>query len=354
IDPILITDGQGRVLEGNRPAVKISGYANQELHKLTIDQLHSVNWDKAGTGFKALKEDTDTSYESVLRMQDGGTVPVEVHVRRVKFEEIDSLQWILRDITARKELDTLRDDMTHMIYHDLRSPLGNIVTSLDVLSSMMGKDETVQSMLTIASNSTARIQRLVNSLLDISRLEAGQQIANQKAVEPAALIEEAIQDVEPTASGHLQSVEKHIDANLPLLWVDVDMIHRVLINLLENAIKFAPSKSLVEIGAQVEDQWIKLWVKDNGPGIAYLDRERIFEKFIRLGGKAKPSGLGVGLAFCRLAVQGHGGRIWVESEPGKGTTFWLTLPAVNKEQTGKLQQHTGRLQRHTGRLEIKE
>ncbi|MCJ7434498.1 MAG: GAF domain-containing protein, partial [Anaerolineales bacterium] len=105
IDPILITDGQGRVLEGNRPAVKISRYANQELHKLTIDQLHSVNWDKAGAGFKALKEDIDTNYESVLHMQHGGTIPVEVHARRVRFEGTDSLQWILRDITARKELD---------------------------------------------------------------------------------------------------------------------------------------------------------------------------------------------------------------------------------------------------------
>jgi len=334
IDPILITDGQGRVLEGNRPAVKISGYSNQELHALSVDQLHCIDWDKVGSDFKALKENTDTNYESVLQMQDGGTIPVDVHARRVRFEEVDSLQWILRDITARKELDALRDDMTHMIYHDLRSPLGNIVASLDILGSMVEKDETVQAMLTIASNSTARIQRLVNSLLDISKLEAGQQIADQKAVDVTALIEEAIRNVEPLATGRQQTIHKDISASLPLLWVDIDMIQRVLINLLENAVKFTPSEGSVEIGACDDNGWVNVWVKDNGPGIPRADRERIFEKFTRLRGKNSPSGLGVGLAFCRLAVQGHGGRIWVESEPEKGATFRLTLPIVKNEQAG--------------------
>jgi NtrC-family two-component system sensor histidine kinase KinB len=341
IDPILITDGLGRVLEGNRPAVKISGYSNQELHKLSIDRLHNVNWDKVGADFKALNEDTDTNYESDLHTQDGGTVPVEVHARRVRFEEIDSLQWILRDITARKELDAFRDDMTHMIYHDLRSPLGNIVTSLQMLSSLVKKDETVQTMLTIASNSTARIQRLVNSLLDINRLEAGQQIADQKAVDLATLIEESIRSVEPSVTGRQQTINKDVSANLPLLWVDMDMIQRVLINLLENAAKFTPAEGKVEIGACMDNGWVKVWVKDNGPGISHADQERIFEKFTRLRGKDSPSGLGVGLAFCRLAVQGHGGCIWVESELEKGTTFWLTLPMVKNKQAGTLNCNPG-------------
>ena len=87
-----------------------------------------------------------------------------------------------------------------------------------------------------------------------------------------------------------------------------------------------------------------MWVRDNGPGISATDRERIFDKFTRLRGKAKVGGLGVGLAFCKLAVQGHGGRIWVESELGKGATFWLTLPIAQKKKTGKLTRHTGKLE----------
>jgi NtrC-family two-component system sensor histidine kinase KinB len=341
IDPILITDGQGLVLEGNHPAVKISGYSNQELHQLNIDRLHNVNWDKVGADFKTLKEYTDTNYESVLHIQGGGTIPVEVHARRVRFEEIDSLQWILRDITARKELDALRDDMTDMIYHDLRSPLGNIVASLQMLSSLVQKDETVQAMLVIASNSTARIQRLVNSLLDISRLESGQQIVDQKAVNIADLVEETIRSVQPSATGRQQAIHRDVSLNISQLWVDPDMIQRVLINLLENAIKFTPLEGKVEIGAREDNGWVKVWVKDNGSGISHADQERIFEKFTRLHGKDNPSGLGVGLAFCHLAVQGHGGRIWVESKLEKGTTFWLTLPTVKNEQAGPPHRNPG-------------
>jgi signal transduction histidine kinase len=108
------------------------------------------------------------------------------------------------------------------------------------------------------------------------------------------------------------------------------MIHRVLVNLLENAIKFTPVEGRIEIGAQLgEDGFVKFFVRDNGPGISPSDAERIFDKFTRLRGKNKPGGLGIGLAFCRLAVRGHGGQIWVEGEIDKGAIFFFTLPIAN-------------------------
>jgi PAS domain S-box-containing protein len=345
IDPIVITDWQGKVLEANRQAVRLSGCDQNQLREMNIDQLHEVKRDKVGQKFEALREGDGSAYESLLQRPDNEPVPVEVHVRRVQFEETDSVQWIFRDITEKKELDELRDDMTAMIYHDLRSPLANIVSSLDMLSTMTAQDETSQSMLSIATNSTARIQRLINSLLDISRLESGQQVLAQHAVDPAALIKEALRDVEPASIGRRQTLEKRLAAGLPLIFVDVDMIYRVFVNLLENAIKFTPAEGSVEIGGRVEDaDWVKIWVRDNGPGIPAAEQERVFEKFTRLRGKDKPGGLGVGLAFCRLAVKAHGGRIWLESEPGKGSTFWLTLPIARAKKTGKLLRQTGRLE----------
>jgi len=344
VDPILITDWEGKVLEANRQAVALSGYSNEVLRTMSIDQLHEVKWNKTGLNFESLKRDDECSYESVLHQQNEGTMPVEVHAHRVEFEETDSVQWILRNITERKELDALRDDMTAMIYHDIRSPLGNIVSSLELMNGMIPPDETLQTMLNIARNSTGRIQRLVNSLLDINRLESGQPIVDQHAIDPLVLIRESLRDVEPSATGRQQKMENKAMGVLPLIWVDVDMIHRMFINLLENAIKYTPVGGQIEIGAQTTGGTaVKFWVRDNGPGISNADRDRIFDKFTRLRGKNSPGGLGVGLAFCKLAVLGHGGQIWVESELGQGTTFWLTLPVAQRKATGQLKRQTGRL-----------
>jgi len=334
IDPMLITDWNGNILEANRQAMLLSGYSNEQLHSLTVNQLHEVNWNRTGLEFETLRENRTCSYESSLHRQDETRLPVEVHARRVEFDETDSIQWILRDITERKELDGLRDDLTAMIYHDLRSPLANIVSSLDVLYSLVPEDdkETVLTILKIAENSTDRIQRLVSSLLDVSKLESGQPVADQKVVDTLDLIRSAVRDVTPVTGGRRQGLATDIPDQLSPVWVDEDMARRVLINLMENASKFSPAGGRIEIGAQEQNERIHLWVKDNGPGIPAAEQDRIFDKFTRLRGNSKPGGLGIGLAFCRLAVQGHGGRIWVESEPGHGATFHFTFPVATREQ----------------------
>ncbi|RPJ27269.1 MAG: GAF domain-containing protein [Chloroflexi bacterium] len=338
IDAMLITDWEGHILEANRQAISLSGYTREVLQTLTIDQLHDVHWNRTGREFEILREDRTCSYESTIRGEGDAHTPIEVHARRVEFDETDSIQWILRDITERKELDGLREDLTAMIYHDLRSPLANIVSSLDVLFSMVPEDdrETVLTILKIAENSTDRIQRLVSSLLDVNRLESGQTVADQKVVETVSLIERAVLDVTPVAKGRRQTITAKLPKALPPLWVDEDMARRVLINLIENSVKFTPPDGKLEVGARHENEWVYLWVKDNGPGIPLSEQERIFDKFTRLRGSSKTSGLGIGLAFCRLAVLGHGGKIWIESEPGKGSTFHFTFPIATKEQlTGK-------------------
>jgi PAS domain S-box-containing protein len=322
IDPMLITDWDGRIVEANRQAVLLSGYSNDELHTLTIDQLHEVNWKKTGVEFETLRSDQMSSYESSLQKRDDSHSPIEVHARRVEFDEADSIQWIMRDITERKELDSLREDLTAMIYHDLRSPLGNIVSSLDVLSTMVPEQdqEMVLSILKIAENSTDRIQRLVSSLLDVNRLESGQPIADKKVVDPLPLITNAVHDVEPVARGRRQTFSVDLPKELPSIWVDEDMTRRVLINLMENSSKFTPVEGKLEMGARHEDDWVHMWVKDNGPGIPAADQERIFDKFTRLRGSNKTGGLGIGLAFCRLAVLTWRAHL-VESESGKGAVF---------------------------------
>ena len=317
-----------KITEANREASSLSGFKTEELKFMSIDQLHQVNWNKVGMEFENLRDDHSCTYESILHKADSDKVAVEVRTRRVEFEDADSIQWMMRNVTERKELDSLREDLTSMIYHDLRSPLSNIVSSFEVLNGMIGDDEDARTLLNVAVHSTDRIQRLVNSLLDVYRLESGQTVETQTMTNPLDLINNAVNDVSPSSTGCRQTIHVEAAANLPDIRVDSDMIRRVLINLLENAIKFSKTETDIEIGASKDGGSVEFWVKDSGPGIPPSDHKHIFEKFARLKtpGDHRPAGLGVGLAFCRIAVQAHGGKIWVESEEGKGSRFIFSLP----------------------------
>lgn len=345
IDMILITDWEGNILEANRQAVSSSGYTSDEVHRLTIDQLHEVHWNVTGLNFETLRDSKGSMYESGMIRQDGSSISVEVYVRHVEYEGGHALQWIMKDISARKELDDLRDEMNSMVFHDLRSPLSNISSSIEMMDALITDDENLISMLNIAKNSIGRIHRLLNSLLDINRLELGQQILEQNAINPVDLIQKTLLDVEYGATARGQKIINKANGVLPLIWADSDMIYRVFVNLIENAIKFSPAEGIIEVGGQPssDGKFVKFWVKDSGIGVPKADYERIFEKFTRLRGKNRPGGLGVGLAFCKLAINGHHGEIWVESELNKGATFWLTIPVATKPATGQLKHQTGRL-----------
>ncbi len=330
IDPILLTDWQGKVLEANRQAEKtILGGANQ-LTGLRIQQLHDIRGDLLGENFSNLGEEVTFHYESLLHREGQPDLPVEVHIRQVDFGGQPTLQWILRDISERKQLDRLRDDLMAMIYHDLRSPLANIISSLDILDTLLPEDqaESVRPIFQITTRSADRLQRLISSLLDINRLEAGQPITNRREVDPHPLAEEALEAVRMLAESKGQTLQFEAPASLPAIQADADMLRRVLINLLENAVKFTPFNGTIQVGCAPEGAWLRFWVQDSGPGIPEEALEIIFDKFTRLQADRYPKGLGLGLAFCRLAVQAHGGKIWAESQPGAGSRFAFTIPVA--------------------------
>jgi signal transduction histidine kinase len=283
-----------------------------------------------GREFEQLSSSVATSYESSLTTQRGTQIPIQVYARAVVIDNTDYIQWILRDISERKNLDHLREDLIAMIYHDIRSPLANIVSSLDLFDAMLPADgdPSYRSLLSIALRSTERIQRLTNSLLDISRLESGQKIGNLFSTSPRLLARDAIDAVEHLAENKNQSIDITIPENVPYPQVEADMIRRVLINLLENSIKFTPPGGHITIGAEASGPWVMMWVQDDGPGIPPEDQERIFNKFTRLNVAEGTKGIGLGLAYCRLAIEAHGGRIWVESKPGEGARFYFLLPST--------------------------
>jgi two-component system, NtrC family, sensor histidine kinase KinB len=329
-------------VEANRQAATLMGVHSDDLLEMAINQLNIVDNEIVGPRFSKLTTGETVSYEANLYTHSGKQVPVQVYAREVSIEGISHLQWILHDITERKNLDNMRNDLLSMIYHDLRSPLANVVSSLDVLETLLAEnpDQTIQSLLNIAMRSTERIQRLTNSLLDMRQLESDQPIGNRVSTSPAQMISEAIEIVSITAENKDQTVSTQIPDNLPDVWVDVDMIRRVLINLLENAVKYTPPESVITIGAKEQDGVISIWVQDNGPGIPPEDRERVFDKFIRLHPEEGPKGLGLGLAFCRLAVEKHSGQIWAESPEEGGACFKFTLP-TESEMKGSSQNKVG-------------
>jgi NtrC-family two-component system sensor histidine kinase KinB len=330
IDPILITDQEGSILEANRQAVKLSEFDTDTLLHMSIRQLHTVDEEQTGARFESLSSDKTFSYESLLRTHGQHSIPIQVYVRRVDTDGEAHYQWILRDITEHKNLDSLRDDLTSMIYHDLRSPLANVISSLDVLDTMLAdhEDPSLHALVGIAYRSTERIQRLTSSLLDINRLEAGQPLGARNPASVETLAFEAVEVVKTIAESKNMAIKVTVSSQLPPVLVDDDMIRRVITNLLENAIKFSTSDGQIEVGGNLDGDWVRIWVHDNGPGIPAAEQGRIFEKFTRLEGDNLPKGFGLGLAYCRLAVQAHEGRIWVESEPGMGSRFIFTLPVV--------------------------
>jgi signal transduction histidine kinase len=214
-----------------------------------------------------------------------------------------------------------------MIFHDLRSPIGNIISSLEVLqATIMDEDETIQSVLSIAMRSSRRASRLVESLLDLDRLETNRAVLNMSQASIGALVAEAVEEIHPTAEAKGQLLRMELAPRLPALEMDVDMIRRVLINLLENAIKYTRSGDQITVRADSQNGELLVSVVDTGPGIPVEDVEKIFDKFTRVTKDNRPKGLGLGLAFCRMAVEAHGGKIWVQSEEGKGSSFTFTLP----------------------------
>jgi len=331
INSILLTDWGGNIQEANQQTSNFSQFSKEELQSLNIREIHQIDHEILGSDFKNVLEDSVISYESTLITKNTTEIPITVLVQPVNIDSKSFIQWVFRDDTDRKELDQLREDLLSMIYHDLRSPLANVVSSLDVLNTMVTFEKEsyeIQSLFDIAVRSTKRIQRLIDSLLDINRLEAGKSIADMKPASLQIMIPESVETLNPIIRGRNLKVSFETPEDIPKVMVDEDMIRRVLINLAENAIKYSPPNGSIHIGVERCNNFVHIWVQDTGPGIPKEKQKDIFDKYTRLHGKVGSQGYGLGLAYCRLAIAGHGGKIWVTDAPGGGSIFNFTLPVA--------------------------
>lgn len=245
----------------------------------------------------------------------------EAHTRRL-YEKAQ------QDHVEHMRLEQMRRDLTAMVYHDLRGPLQNVGASLSGLERVLATDEqaVVDELLRVGSQSLRRLTRMVKSLLDIERLEEGRAIVARRSTKLHNLVSDALELVYPLAREAEQLLVLDLDANLPVVSVDADMILRVLTNLIENAIKHTPTGGKITVSAGITADVIRISVTDTGPGVPLHFHEEIFDKYFRIKYVNAPNGVGLGLAFCRLAVEAHGGAISVANGTSGGAVFSFTLP----------------------------
>ena len=330
VDPIILTDMRWRIVEANRPASDLLGYSRYELLHMSIQDLHpdTAVLPKA----KKIRSDKVLMFQSEVRAKNASTIPMEVYTKRTIHGDDQLLQWIHHDITEQVELEQMREDLTAMLFHDLQSPLGNVISSLELLAYEIPPESAnspLYAMLDIARRSSRRLETLIRSLLDINFLEAGKPITEQIRVDMNELVNEVHEIERPNFEQRRVQFTNILPADLPHVFVEEDMIRRVLVNLVNNALKYSTEEQLITISGQLlpENDRLLISVCDQGRGIPKQYRETIFEKFERIATKdTNAKGLGLGLAFCRLAVEAHDGRIWVDDAPAGGARFNFTLP----------------------------
>ncbi|HLV35785.1 MAG TPA: ATP-binding protein [Spirillospora sp.] len=329
IVPIILTNLEGQIIDANRQACSFLGYPPDKITQLPITTIHRMGTGPIGTDrFASLQEGHQIEFRTMAWRADGNEVPVLVRARRLSFADRDVIEWVEQDLSPQLELEQLRADLTAMVYHDLRGPLHAINSSFSTLGRLLVNhdNDVVLNLIQVGMRSTRQLSRMIESLLDIQRLEEGRAVLDRKQTSLHNLLATAAELVQPLAAEANQRLRFAIADDLPFLAIDQDMIQRVVINLLENAVKYTPDGGTVTLGAGIYNNSVRISVTDSGPGIPKHMHRQIFDKFSRVKYTEGPKGIGLGLAFCRLAVEAHGGQIWVESEPGQGSVFHFTLP----------------------------
>ena len=236
---------------------------------------------------------------------------------------------IVRDISERKKAEQLKDEFIGMVSHELRTPLTVLVGAVKVAMSAGITAEDLRSLLQDAAVSGDALSDLLDNLVELSRFQASRLTLNRSMVDVRELIGDALEKERALAPDH--RFEAVVPGGLPHIQADPVRLHQVLHNLLDNAVKYSPPNTRVQVRVSVtrDGNLLTIGVVDQGKGLSQEEQGRLFLPFERLAETSLTNpGLGLGLLVCRRLVEAHGGRIWVESEPGKGSTFWFTLPAA--------------------------
>lgn len=355
---LLLLDRDWRIVTANRALARFLGVPQLELSGRLLHAARSDGDESLLALLAYPAEDLRADCRALVEREEAVKRRIVIlpavgrHVERtltpVRGEAHLIVGWllVLRDATEEIELSRLKDDMTHMLVHDLRSPLTVLDNSIALMEEAFAErdEELFRLVVGMARRSGQRMLTLVDDLLDIGELESDKLELMRETVDVTSLLRESVAQFSALVASADISLETSIAPDLPALYVDPSLIARVLSNLLDNAIKFTPNGGRVQVwaraGGLTAPDHVLIGVKDEGPGIPEDEQTKVFEKFVRASSepvKGRRSGSGLGLAFCKLAVESHEGEIWIESPSntdekarlGPGSTFVMTLPSVS-------------------------
>ncbi len=343
---IMIFDLDGSVRLRNRAATEVLGIEPQNpvLRKNYWSRFKRVAKDGSlispdqWVSARALRGETVSNHELEIHHPDGRVFPIIASGAPLKNElgHVTGAVVAFQDISRLREVDRMKEEFVSIVSHELRTPLTSIRGSIQLVVGEPGSvpDPEHRSLLQIALNNCERLVRIINDILDVSKIESGNLPLHRKAVNVAELIRQSVDVVASPARHASVRIDARLPGDLPPVMVDQDRIVQALVNLLSNAVKFAPSGSTITIAAMATEQTVTVSVSDEGEGIAPENLSRLFRKFQQVDSSSsrRKGGTGLGLAITKALVEQHGGRIFVDSELHKGTRFSITLPAATPQE----------------------
>lgn len=342
-DGILLVEGDGRITLANESAENILRLPHSEYLGKRLSDLPDALLSRLGFSRQEVEDFIQTLKLNRIQMMPKVTLklgeaaherilerssrPVMDHSGRVNGWVI-----VIRDVSEEYEIAEARELFTETLVHDMRSPVSSIIGALDVIDSVSGDQPADTDMhiqaINIARRGAQRVLGLIESLLDIARFQAGVMETSLEPADLGLLVNNVLNEYLPQAQEFGIILRNEVPIDLDKVCVDVSKIGRVLTNLIDNALKYTPSGGKITIAAdRLPDHMVQVEVSDNGPGIPLEYRQKIFERFGQIPGlKGRRRGSGLGLTFCQLAVEAHGGHIWVKDNLKGGSTFAFTLP----------------------------
>jgi two-component system phosphate regulon sensor histidine kinase PhoR len=326
IEGVLVVDAAGRIRLANETLRRQFALPDSAIGKTVTEAFRSaplqdfVSQALAGQQISAREIPFFGPEERVfdvnaacLRGRDGGATGAVI---------------VFHDITRIKQLENIRKEFVANVSHELRTPLSIIKGYVETLLDEQPPEEpTAKQFLQTIERHSRRLESLIADLLSISELESQQARLNLTAVSVRAEAESVLEELKQRAREKNMAVVSEVPENLPPVRADAERLHQVLFNLLDNAVKYTQAGGRVVVTAKEKDDEAQVCVTDNGPGIAPEHLSRIFERFYRAD-KARSrelGGTGLGLSIVKHIIQAHGGRVWVESQPGKGSAFYFTV-----------------------------